>query len=82
MFSWLFSFCNKESDTNEHIYRVRFSNTVNVRVIPSTEDGIGYLYETQYNIAFTPLNNSIRTADEFSNKLPVTDLNSNLHWCK
>ena len=24
---------------------------------------------------FTPLNNSIRTADEFSTKLPVTDLN-------
>ena len=37
---------------------------------------------------FTPLNNSIRTADEFSTKLPVTDLNiapqrgvdSKLHW--
>ena len=24
---------------------------------------------------YTPLNNSIRTADEFSTKLPVTDLN-------
>ena len=37
---------------------------------------------------YTPLNNSIRTADELSTKLPVTDLNiapllgadSNLHW--
>ena len=37
---------------------------------------------------FTPLKNSIRTADEFSSKLPVTDLygaphrgpDSNLHW--
>ena len=39
---------------------------------------------------FTPLNNSIRTADELSTKLPVTDLNitpslgadSNLHRFK
>jgi hypothetical protein len=37
---------------------------------------------------YTPLKNSIRTADEFSTKLPVTDLygdplwgaDSNLHW--
>jgi len=42
------------------------------------------------NGLFTPLNNSIRTADEFSTKLPVTDLNphtkgvlySNLHRYK
>ena len=39
---------------------------------------------------FTPLKNSIRRADEFSSKLPVTDLygaplrgtDSNLHWYK
>jgi hypothetical protein len=39
---------------------------------------------------FTPLKNSIRTADEFSSKLPVTHLygaphsgaNSNLRWYK
>uniref|UniRef100_A0A6C0BX25 Uncharacterized protein n=1 Tax=viral metagenome TaxID=1070528 RepID=A0A6C0BX25_9ZZZZ len=39
---------------------------------------------------FTPLKNSIRSADEFSSKLPVTDLygaplrgaDSNLHWYK
>ena len=38
----------------------------------------------------SPLNNSIHTADEFSSKLPVTDLygapllgaDSNLHWYK
>jgi len=30
---------------------------------------------------FTPLNNSIRTADEFSTKLPVTDLNIAPLWC-
>jgi hypothetical protein len=39
---------------------------------------------------YTPLKNSIRPADEFSSKLPVTDLygaprrgaDSNLHWYK
>jgi len=48
-----------------------------------------YIPTNYYNI-FTPLNNSIRTADEFSSKLPVTDLyvaprrgaNSNLRWYK
>jgi ubiquinone/menaquinone biosynthesis C-methylase UbiE len=46
--------------------------------------------KNSYNNDFTPLKNSIRTADEFSSKLPVTDLygaphrgaNSNLHWYK
>jgi len=37
-------------------------------------------YELFTNI-FTPLNNSIRTADEFSTKLPVTDLNIAPLWC-
>ena len=30
---------------------------------------------------YTPLNNSIRTADELSTKLPVTDLNITPLWC-
>jgi len=28
-----------------------------------------------FSVYYTPLNNSIRTADELSTKLPVTDLN-------
>ncbi len=43
-----------------------------------------------YNIQFTPLKNSIRPADEFSSKIPGTDLygaprrgaDSNIHWYK
>ena len=45
------------------------------KLIKANQDLIERFSNVNKRMEFTPLKNSIRTADEFSSKLPVTDLN-------
>ena len=50
MLEWLFSYCEREENTTKPIYRVHFSKTVWVRVIPNDSDNTNYLFDFSLNI--------------------------------